>query len=133
MAPPPETWMRSLPEVGLLERSKRRVGEVRASEAAVRVPGEFPRSAPGARIAPEAVVREPPMVPVPLSVALAATLTGELPKVPNSSSDPEFTAVVPLWLLLPESVRTPVPVLVIRALPANEPEKFESVSSPPIV
>ena len=75
--------MRSLPVVGLLERSKLSVGEVRLSEAAVRVPAAVPLSAPGERMLPAAVVREPPMVPVPVRVAFAATVTGEVPKVPN--------------------------------------------------
>jgi hypothetical protein len=71
-------------------------------------------------MAPAAVVREPPMVPVPERVAFAATVTGEVPKVPSRASEPVLMAVAPEWVLFPVRVRVPVPVLV-RAVAACPP------------
>ena len=125
--------MRSLPLFGLFERSKCKTGAVRFTEPAVSVPAVLPFSPPGEMIAPADVVSEPPIVPFPLSIALASIDTVDEPKVPSKARAPELMSVFPVCELFPDRVSVPVPVLVMRALPVKEPEKVELVSSPPIV
>ena len=96
IAPPGEQVRRSFPEAGLLERSKCSDGFVREIEAAVRVPAALPSFAPGAMMAPAAVVTEPPSVPLPVRDALAAMETGVVPSVPVTSSEPWLMLVAPV-------------------------------------
>ena len=53
-----------------------------------------------------------PTVPVPVSEAPDCSVTGELAIMPVTFRLPPVTVVGPVKLLMPESVRVPVPVLV---------------------
>ena len=105
------------------------------SDAALREPGELPLSAPGERMDPAAAVRDPPMVPVPESLAFAAMVTGDVPKVPNRASEPALMVVLPLWVLFPLRLRMPEPVLVRAVMPCPPlvilPAKVVEVPSAP--
>ena len=76
------------------------------------------------------------MVPPPASIAPLATVTGVLPRLPLTRRTPAFTAVAPVWLLVPVSVHTPVPTLMMLVVPAPFtmlPAKVVSVPSAPML
>ena len=93
---------------------------------------------PRARVEPDARVRLPPRVPWPPRVALEETETAVAPREPVMSRLPPETVVAPVWVLLPERVRVPLPVLV-RAVKeeaepsTTEPAKTESMPLAPTV
>lgn len=67
-----------------------------------------------------------PTVPVPASRAPEFTVTAEFAIEPFTISVPELTAVAPEYVLLPDSVSVPPPILVRAPGPESVPERVRA-------